>query len=157
MAGFMEKFWDLKPENEGGNLFSFNAAIDGWWSHSCFDVGSCQFYNICFFSALGFLWFHYWSLAIFMRESDSVALLCRLHRRSFRKFMPLWSVKLAIYSELTIMFPFFSACCCFLALWFVNFFPTLNFKASIIYRFFSLLLSPFGLVWTRCLDRKSVV
>ena len=24
------RFWDLKPENEGGNLFSLDAAIDGW-------------------------------------------------------------------------------------------------------------------------------
>lgn len=56
MVGFIEKFRDLKPEYEGGNWFSFDAAINGpavvcrkvhihcfrWeWSHSCCDVGNC--------------------------------------------------------------------------------------------------------------------
>ena len=36
-------FWDLKLENEGGNLFSWTLPSMGDWSHSCCDVGNCQY------------------------------------------------------------------------------------------------------------------
>ena len=79
IAGFMEKFLRIKPENEGGNLFSFDAAIaDGWVEPQLLWCRKLPvlMYNICFFSALGF------SLFIFglLQERVIVALLRRLHR-----------------------------------------------------------------------------
>ena len=56
------KFWALKPENEGGNLFSSDAAIDGWVEPQllwCRKLPVSTENNICFsFSALGFSLFH---------------------------------------------------------------------------------------------------
>ena len=53
MAGFTEKFFgDLKLENEGGNLFSFNAAVDGASEATAAVMSETA--DICSFSALGF-------------------------------------------------------------------------------------------------------
>ena len=116
-------FWDLKLENEGGNLFSTLPSM-GKWSHSCCDVGN---YNICFFSTLGFnksVCIH-WKRVI-------VALFCRLHRSRWGNyhFCGLWLWRYVSVQCLLSVF--------FLAPWSVNVFLTLNFTASIIYRFFSL-------------------
>ena len=67
-----------------------------------------------------------------LQERVIVAFFHRLHRSRLRNlhFCGLWLWRyVSVQCLLSVVF---------LALWFVNFFLTLNFKASIIYRFFSL-------------------
>ena len=67
-----------------------------------------------------------------LQEGVIVAFFHRLHRSRLRNlhFCGLWLWRyVSVQCLLSLVF---------LALWFVNFFLTLNFKASIIYRFFSL-------------------
>ena len=100
----------------------------GEWSHSCCDVGNSRqyLYNMCFFSALGFLLF-IWIL----QERVIVALLRWLYhsRRGnlylfgvwqWRYILKLQYIRFAFFSLLTVVF---------LTPWFVNFFFAV-FKAS---------------------------
>ena len=113
-------FWDLKLENEGGNMLSFNVAIDGRVKP---QLLWCRKLPIFAFSQR-------WGRLDIERESR-----CRSPRRLHRScwgnlhFCGLWLWRyVSVQCLLSVVF---------LALWFVNSFPTLNFKASIIYRFFS--------------------
>ena len=75
-----------------------------------------------------------------LQERVIVAFFHRLHRSRLRNlhFCGLWLWRyVSVQCLLSVVF---------LALWFVNFFLTLNFKASIIYRFFSLLVTC-GYLW----------
>ena len=118
----MEKLLRIKTRKWGGDLFSFDAAIDGWvelrllWCRKLPPV-----LNI-FAPALGFLLF-IWIL----QERVIVALLRRRHRsrwgnlylcglcQSWRYILNLQYVRFAFFSLLTVVF---------LAQWFVNFFLT---------------------------------
>ena len=67
-------FWDLQPENEGGNLISFDTAIDGWVEPQllwCWKLPVLIKYNICIISALRFSLFHL-ALAYYKTESSSL-------------------------------------------------------------------------------------
>ena len=75
-----------------------------------------------------------------LQERVIVAFFHRLHRSRLRNlhFCGLWLWRyVSVQCLLSVVF---------LALWFVNFFLTLNFKASIIYRFFSLSVTC-GYLW----------
>ena len=116
----------------------------GEWSHSCWmsETANC---HLLFLKIL----FGYCK-----RESSSLFFVGFIGVVEEIYTSDLWPVTFAI-SERT-MFAFFSLLTVnvFLALWFVNFFLT-YFKSSTSYGLFSLLLlvlSPFGLVWTRCLS-----
>ena len=69
------KFWDLQPDNEQGAIcFLLTLPSLGEWTHSCCDVGNCQYYvNIImgYCSALRFSLFHL-TLAYCKRESSSL-------------------------------------------------------------------------------------
>ena len=126
-------FWNLQPKNVGGNLFSFDAAIDGGVETQllwCWKLPVLIKYNVCVFSALRYSLYHL-ALAYCRRESSSLFFVGFI-------IVVLWPVTLAIYSnlfELTI-FDFFSLLTVvFLALWFPNFFLTF-FKASTSYGYF---------------------
>ena len=74
-------FWGLQPENEGGNLFSFDASINGWleprllWRWKLPVLIKCKFLH--FLSAEVFI--ISFSLGL-LQERVIVALLRRLHR-----------------------------------------------------------------------------
>ena len=116
--------WDLKPENEGGNLFPFDAAIDERVEP---QLLWCRKLPIFAFSHF-FIWI--------LQERVIVALLRGLHRSRWGKSILLWPVTLAI-SERTMFAFFILLTVVFLALWFVNFFLT-YFKASTSYGLLSL-------------------
>ena len=116
-------FWDLKLEKEGGNLVHFNAAIHGRVEP---QLLWCRKLSIFTFSQRwgfnNFFWI------FFAKE-------CR--RWGNLHFWGLWLWRyVSVQCLLSVVF---------LALWFVNFFLTLNFKASIIYRFFSLSVYTYGI------------
>ena len=103
-----------------------------WWvSGTTVVVMSETASNICSFSALGFSSFHlaYCKTESHCRSSSSAS------SYSLRKFIHLWPVTLAI------LFWTYNLCflqladCCFLALWFVNFFLSF-FKARTNYGYF---------------------
>ena len=135
----------------------------GEWSHSCCDVGNCQYQLNIIFAFHSQRWvFHYF---IWPTARVIVVLLPRLHRSRLKKFIPLWPVTLAICSELTIFVFFSFLTVVLLAQWLVNFFLPF-FKASTSYGYFHYVswhtllffagllwfFLPIGLVWTRCLN-----
>ena len=123
-------FWDLKLENEGGNWFSFKAAINGRVEP---QLLLCRKLPIFAFSQHKFVWI--------LQERVVVALLRRLHRSCWGnlQFFCVWLWRyVSIQCLLSVVF---------LALWFVNFL-----HLQIFFIMLLMVFSLFGLVWTRCLS-----
>ena len=108
----------------------------GELSHSNWDVGNCQYLLFLSTEVLIISFELVWILL----ERVVIALFRPLHRSRWENlhFCGLW-----VWRYVRVKC-FLSFCTIYIL--------TLNFKASLIYRFFSLsVTSSFGLVWTRCL------